>query len=230
MPHEQDRARQRAGGGDYPRPPGQAVEVIEEPGVVLLAELVLVAGQLGLAAQLVQGGLEVEEEVRVGDEEGEGAQPPARAAEPGGMQRRAVASARPRQQQREHGGSSTSPAVYLKPTASPAAAPAAAHQLVSRPLGDPDREQQRQRHRRERPTSVTAMRENATGRNAKQSTAAATSPVRRSHSCLADEVDGRDPDEAEHRRERARDLEDPSALCGPPMNFSPPPNGSDTAR
>ena len=33
------------------------------------------------------------------------------------------------------------------------------------------------------PTSVTAMRENATGRNAKQMIAAATSPVRRSHSC-----------------------------------------------
>ena len=52
-------------------PPDQAVEVVERPGVLLLAELVLVAGQLGLAAQLVQRGLEVDEEVRVRDEEGE---------------------------------------------------------------------------------------------------------------------------------------------------------------
>jgi hypothetical protein len=71
----------------------------------------------------------------------------------------------------------------LKPIASPAAPPAAA-QYASRPVccmrianssaSDTGASV---------PTSVTAMRENATGRNAKHRIAAATNPVRRSHSC-----------------------------------------------
>ena len=153
-PSEQHRPAGRGGRGDVAEPPQQAVEVVERAGVLLLAELVLAAGQLGLPAQLVQRGVEVEEEVRVGDEErreGAGARARARRSRP--------PAARPRRAAASSGSASASagreqhePGRVLEADreaggdARPEAGAPGGARLVH-----PGREQQHERDRRERP-------------------------------------------------------------------------------
>ena len=196
--------------------PQGGCEVDRDAGVVLLGRLVLVAGQLGLAARLgarrrsrsmkKYGLVTRNASAATGRHD--------RPAERAGPQpRRGSAVARERQRQRERRpGEQEARPVYLKPIASPRRG-RPRRTLDPRGLGNPHGEPAAPAPPARAFDVGHRTRENATGRNAKQRTRP-DEPVRRSQSFRPNEVHRRDAGEARSSAgtsRRAR-VEDPSAV------------------